>query len=76
MIEDGFLMAPTGPGLGTRLKALVKDRKDVTVRTSDEPAESWLMSRHRYTYPPTEMQDEFVESSERRKTGSEAVYYD
>ena len=76
VIEDGFLMAPTEPGLGTRLKASVKDRKDVTVRISDEPAESWLMSRHRYTYPPTEMQDEFVESSERRKTGSEAVYYD
>ena len=76
VIEDGFLVAPTEPGLGTRLKTSVRERKDVTVRTSNEAAESWLMSTHRYTYPPPEMQDEFFESSERRKTGSEAVYYD
>jgi len=76
VIEDGFLMAPTEPGLGTRLKSSVKDRKDVTIRTSNEKAEAWLMSSKRYTYPPPELQEEFINSTERRRAGSEAVYYD
>ena len=36
MIENGFLMAPTEPGLGTHLKASVRERTDATGRTSDE----------------------------------------
>jgi len=75
-IKDGYLMAPTEPGLGTHLKSSVMERKDVTVRTSNERAEGWLMSSERYTYPPPELQDEFINSNSRRKAGSEAVYYD
>ena len=76
VIEDGFLIAPTEPGLGTRLKNSVKDRKDVSVSTSNEKAEAWLMSSRRYTYPPPELQNEFINSTDRRRAGSEAVYYD
>ena len=76
IIEDGFLMAPTEPGLGTRLKKSVKDRTDAVVRTSNEKAEMWLMSSNRYTYPPPEIQQEFLDSTDRRRAGSEAVYYD
>ncbi len=76
VVEDGYLMAPTEPGLGTRLKASVKDRPDATVRMSNESREPWLMSNKRYTYPPPELQDEFINSTRRRKSGSEAVYYD
>jgi hypothetical protein len=75
-IKDGYLMAPTEPGLGTHLKSSVMERKDVTVRTSDTREEAWLMSSKRYTYPPTELQDDFIGSSERRRAGSEAVCYD
>ena len=76
VVEDGYLMAPTEPGLGTRLKPSVKDRPDATVRMSNESREPWLMSNKRYTYPPPELQDEFINSTRRRKSGSEAVYYD
>ena len=69
-------MAPTESGLGTHLKKSVKERPDVTIRTSDEKQEPWLVSPTRYTYPPSALQEEFVNSSERRRTGSEAVYYD
>ena len=54
----------------------VKERKDVTIRTSVTRSEGWLMSNKRYTYPPSEMKEEFMNSNERRKAGSEAVYYD
>ncbi|MBC8452889.1 MAG: mandelate racemase/muconate lactonizing enzyme family protein [Chloroflexi bacterium] len=76
VIEDGFLMAPTEPGLGTRLKKSVKNRQDATVRVSSERAEPWLMSSERYTYPSPELQEEFINSTDRRRAGSEAVYYD
>lgn len=59
VIEDGYLMAPTEPGLGARLKADVTDRSDVTVRFSEERKEPWLNSRQRYTYPPQDIQEEF-----------------
>lgn len=59
VVEDGFLMAPTEPGIGTRLKDGVRERSDATVRVSDEARESWLTSRERYTYPPSDVQDEF-----------------
>ena len=58
-VKDGFLMAPTEPGLGAKLKPEVRARKDATVRVSDEPREPWLNSRKRYTYPPQDMQEEF-----------------
>ena len=36
MIKDGYLHAPEGPGLGTRLKADVFDRSDVHVEETTE----------------------------------------
>ena len=59
VVKDGFLLAPTEPGLGTHLKAGVRERPDATVRVSSERRESWLTSRERYTYPPKDIQEEF-----------------
>ena len=75
VIDGGFLMAPTEPGLGTRLKSSVKARPDATVRVSSGKSESWLTSVDRYTYPPKELQSEFVDSTKRRRTGFDASYY-
>ena len=75
VIDGGFLMAPTEPGLGTRLKPSVKARPDATVRVSSGKSESWLTSVDRYTYPPKELQSEFVHSTKRRRTGFDASYY-
>ena len=75
VIDGGFLMAPTEPGLGTRLKQSVKARPDATVRVSSGKSESWLTSVDRYTYPPKELQSEFVDSTKRRRTGFDASYY-
>ena len=75
VIDGGFLMAPTEPGLGTRLKRSVKARPDATVRVSSGKSESWLTSVDRYTYPPKELQSEFVHSTKRRRTGFDASYY-
>jgi galactonate dehydratase len=36
-VVDGMLLAPEGPGIGTRLKSDVFDRSDVSVEFSDEP---------------------------------------
>jgi hypothetical protein len=58
-VEGGFLYAPEEPGIGTRLRREVKERKDAMVRVSNEPGEPWLNSRKRYTYPPPEIQAEF-----------------
>jgi hypothetical protein len=35
-IEHGWLYAPQEPGIGTRLKASVRERKDVIIRVTDE----------------------------------------
>jgi hypothetical protein len=61
-VEDGYMHAPDLPGIGTRLRPEVRDRPDATVVVSDEPRESWLFSRKRYTYPPEDIQREFEES--------------
>ena len=37
VVVDGHLLAPEGPGLGTRLKPDVRDRSDATVEVTDEP---------------------------------------
>ncbi|MBM3958445.1 MAG: mandelate racemase/muconate lactonizing enzyme family protein [SAR202 cluster bacterium] len=37
VVRDGFLLAPEGPGLGTRLKKDVRERSDATVESSDSP---------------------------------------
>ena len=37
VVRDGHLLAPEGPGLGTRLKSDVFDRSDIHVESSDEP---------------------------------------
>ncbi|MGH2461136.1 MAG: enolase C-terminal domain-like protein, partial [Chloroflexota bacterium] len=39
-IRDGYLHAPQRPGVGTRLKAGLRDRSDAIVRVSDRPGES------------------------------------
>ena len=39
-IVDGFLHAPQNPGIGTRLKPEVKNRKDVHIKISDVAIES------------------------------------
>jgi L-alanine-DL-glutamate epimerase-like enolase superfamily enzyme len=39
-IRDGYLHAPRRPGVGTRLKAGLRDRRDAIVQTSDQPDES------------------------------------
>jgi L-alanine-DL-glutamate epimerase-like enolase superfamily enzyme len=39
-IRDGYLHAPQRPGVGTRLKAGLRDRSDAIVRVSDQPGES------------------------------------
>ena len=36
VIKDGYLLAPEGPGLGTRLKDDVFDRSDIHVETTTE----------------------------------------
>lgn len=59
VVKDGFLMAPTEPGIGTKLKDGVRERSDAVVRVSDEAKEPWLTSRDRYTYPPKNIQEEF-----------------
>lgn len=55
-VRDGYLHAPTDPGLGCELRPEVRERSDATVVVSDEPREAWLTSRRRYTYPPPEIQ--------------------
>jgi L-alanine-DL-glutamate epimerase-like enolase superfamily enzyme len=37
VVKDGFLLAPEGPGLGTRLRPEVRERSDATVESSDTP---------------------------------------
>jgi galactonate dehydratase len=39
-IRDGYLHAPQNPGVGTRLKASVRERSDAIIRVSDEARES------------------------------------
>ena len=39
-IVDGFLNAPQIPGIGTKLKEEVKQRKDVHIKVSSTPNES------------------------------------
>lgn len=41
-IRDGYLHAPQRPGVGTRLKAGLRDRSDAIVRVSDQPGESFI----------------------------------
>jgi len=38
VIQDGYLLAPEGPGLGTRLKDDVFDRSDIHVEETTEAA--------------------------------------
>ena len=37
-VVDGYLIAPEGPGLGTRLKKGVRERSDASIEVTDEPA--------------------------------------
>jgi L-alanine-DL-glutamate epimerase-like enolase superfamily enzyme len=37
-VVDGRLLAPDGPGLGTRLKKSVRERHDAKIEVTDEPA--------------------------------------
>lgn len=62
-IDGGFLYAPEGPGLGTRLRPEVKARRDAVTRVSSEAREPWLTSSKRYTYPPPDLQEEWSRDS-------------
>jgi L-alanine-DL-glutamate epimerase-like enolase superfamily enzyme len=59
VVQDGYLHAPDLPGIGTRLRPEVRNRRDATVQVSSEPREWWLDSRKRYVYPPADVQEEF-----------------
>ncbi len=71
-IEHGWLHAPQNPGIGTRLRPEVRDRRDATVRVSDEdvrlglPDEEW--NGHDARSP--EMEAEVAEIREWRRPGS------
>jgi len=41
-IEDGYLLAPEGPGLGTKLRPEVRERADVSIQVTDQPGEHYL----------------------------------
>jgi L-alanine-DL-glutamate epimerase-like enolase superfamily enzyme len=43
-IKNGFLLAPEGPGLGTRLRPEVRKRPDASIRSSDTAADFPLRS--------------------------------
>ncbi len=45
-VEDGYLFAPEGPGLGTRLRRDVFDRSDLTVEITDEPGQHFHWGGH------------------------------
>ena len=45
-VVDGFLLAPEGPGLGTRLRPDVFDRSDLTVEITDEPRNHFHWGGH------------------------------
>ena len=70
-IEHGWLHAPQNPGIGTRLRPEVRDRRDATVRVSDEdvrlglPDEEW--DGHGARSP--EMEAEVAEIREWRRPG-------
>jgi len=46
VVKDGCLLAPEGFGLGTRLKAGVRERSDALVEVSDEPGGDHWMGLH------------------------------
>lgn len=45
-VEDGYLFAPEGPGLGTRLRRDVFDRSDLRVEITDEPGQHFHWGGH------------------------------
>jgi L-alanine-DL-glutamate epimerase-like enolase superfamily enzyme len=45
-VEDGYLLAPEGPGLGTRLRRDLLDRPDLTVEVTDEPGRHYHWGGH------------------------------
>jgi len=45
-VEDGYLLAPEGPGLGTRLRQDLFDRPDITVEVTDEPGTHFHWGGH------------------------------
>jgi L-alanine-DL-glutamate epimerase-like enolase superfamily enzyme len=45
-VEDGNLLAPEGPGLGTRLRPDVFGRSDLTVEITDEPRDHFHWGGH------------------------------
>ncbi|MBI4306567.1 MAG: mandelate racemase/muconate lactonizing enzyme family protein [Chloroflexi bacterium] len=71
VIKDGYLLAPEGPGIGTRLRPEVRDRSDAVVAVSDQARESWLTSRRRYTYPPPDIQEQIEAKRRARRGGRE-----
>ena len=52
-IRDGYLHAPQRPGIGTRLKAGVRERSDATTRVSNEPRKSLIDEWGPHTRKPS-----------------------
>jgi L-alanine-DL-glutamate epimerase-like enolase superfamily enzyme len=50
-IRDGYLHAPQRPGIGTRLKASVRERSDAIVQVSDQAGESAIDAWDDTPYP-------------------------
>jgi L-alanine-DL-glutamate epimerase-like enolase superfamily enzyme len=45
-VEDGYVLAPEGPGLGTRLRPDVFHRSDLTMEATDEPGDHFHWGGH------------------------------
>ena len=45
-VVDGYLHAPEGPGLGTRLRKDVFSRSDLIIETTDEPGDHFHWGGH------------------------------
>ena len=45
-VTDGYMLAPEGPGLGTRLRKDLFDRSDITIEVTDEPGQHFHWGGH------------------------------
>mgnify|MGYP001181205148 CR=1 FL=1 len=45
-VEGGYLLAPEGPGLGTRLRKDLLDRPDLSIEVTDEPGHHYHWGGH------------------------------
>ena len=45
-VNDGYMLAPEGPGLGTRLRKDLFNRSDITIEVTDEPGQHFHWGGH------------------------------